>query len=123
MVDNDAYSWTEDRIKTEIQSLLPEGWSFQFRYDEIGYWNSKVLEPNGAVAWEDSFPASNVLLLNAYGWLALRRSTRQVGTWGRRRDLTLAEVNADALRKSSSPDPADVDPSEIASVYKRVHLK
>lgn len=119
MIDNDAYSWSEERTKDEISALLPEGWAFHFGHNARGYWEATFVDENDEAVWADSFPASNVLLLNAYGWIALRRTPRKAGTWGPRRELTLREVNAEALRRArdAAPDPEDVVPDELASVY------
>lgn len=118
MIDNDAYSWTEARTKDEIASLLPEGWKFYFGHNPGGYWESKFTDETGVIVWDDSFPAPNVLLLTAYGWIALRRTPRTTtGAWAPRRDRTLAEVNAEALRRARVPDPEDLDPMEVAAVY------
>lgn len=117
MIDNDAYSWSEPRVQSEIESLLPEGWKFHFEVHPSGYWVARFLDETGSLVWSDTFPASNVLLLNAYGWIALRKTPRVTGTWGKRRDLTVSEVNADALRRARVPDPEDLNPSEVSAVY------
>lgn len=118
MIENDAYSWSEERTKGEIAALLPDGWEFRFGHNDAGFWEASFVDETGKEVWVDAFPASNVLLLTAYSWIAIRRSPRQrSGMWAPRRERTLAEVNAEALRRARVPDPPDVDPDEVASVY------
>lgn len=124
MIDVDVATWDDERIRVEIAAILPMGWKFEFGAVNNAYWTAIFTDAEGVVQWEDSFPASNVVLLNAYGWLRLR-GTRPTAVWSRRRELTLAEVNADALRRAraESPDPLDVDPSEVLSVYQSKRSK
>jgi len=117
MLDNNAHTWSEDRTKEEISLLLPKGWVFRFDRNEIGYWETSFLDETNTSKWSALSLAPNIALFNAYGWIALQRVPRGQGVWGPRRDLTLQGVNAEALRKVSVPDPEDLDPVEIASVY------
>lgn len=118
MIENDAHTWDDERTKAEIAALLPDDWEFLFGWDNEGYWKAAFVDGGGTIVWDDAVPAANILLRNAYAWLALRSSPRRQGpAWVRRRELTLAQVNADALRKARVPDPPDVDPQEVEAVY------
>lgn len=119
MIDPHAHTWDADRIKLEIESLLPLGWSFTSGEEETSdYFRASFEDAEGATPWEDSGPFAQVILFNAYGWLFARTTlASNTGPWRKRRDLTLVEVNAEVLRKARVPDPEDLDPDAIQAVY------
>jgi hypothetical protein len=124
MIDNDVHLWSEARTKSEIQSLLPDDWEFFFGVHPDGYWIASFVDASKVKVWEDGFPAPNVLLLNAYGWLVMHRiSSSPAAVWAPRKHRTLAEVNADALRRARAEDPPDLDPVEVSAVYQGKHAK
>lgn len=121
MTDADLFDWDVNRTLHEIRTLMPIGWTYKFQPVERVYWSFEFSDTQGVVLWQDHNPAANIILFNAYGWLREKVAPipkpRAGSNWIRRRELTLQAVNAEALRQSRTPDPADVDPAEVAAVY------
>lgn len=121
MTDEMPIGWDVDRTLDEIQALLPPGWAFRFEPHLRGFWVAEFYDKSKALLWEDANPAANLLLFDAYGWIKERVQPRKTpgpgSNWVRRRELTVQQVSAEALQRSRLPDPPDLDPNEVASVY------
>ncbi len=118
MIDQNAHTWDEKRTTVEIESLLPSGWQFQLEEEATGYVSVAFLDSAGVSQWTDHGPSAQLILFNAYGWIVARTTlATNTGPWRRRQELTLKEVNAEALRKARVPDPDDLDPDKLQAVY------
>jgi len=118
----DAASWVEERIQEELEGQLPPGWSVTLTKDPATLmWWVTVFEGEDE-RWKGDAAAPNTVLLHALGWAMTRLSkSDEAGPWApRRREITKDRLHELAYRVSSpDPEPEDVDPEEVASVYKR----
>jgi hypothetical protein len=113
----DAWTWDRPRLETEIEAALPHGWQMSVETDEDGF-TLCVLSEGEEARWTSTpRPAVLLALFDAYGWLALRGEPDRPSAWVRRREVTLSEVQIDAKRRAAVPDPSDLDPGELDSVY------
>jgi hypothetical protein len=112
-------AWTLDELKVEIHQALPPGWSFNYGWNEdVDGW-ATIHDETGKTAWETAGVWDETLLLfNAYGWLTTRNVEPKNPVWARRRGVVPKPVVGQySLPGVSVPDPEDLDPAEIASVY------
>lgn len=109
--------WSNEEVLAEVKRLLPEGHIITCGFDkESEFWFATVRDATNKVVWEDFRADLKFALLNAYGWRVLsQRTPQEHSPWVRRRDLTNATV---ARKAAGIEDPADLDPDEVASVYK-----
>jgi len=131
-------SWSPEDIRAAIAAELPLGWSFV--PDVVNSWvHAKIVDAEGTVLWEDSSADQRLLYFNAYGWLNLRSSQARHPAWRPR----TKEVDPSERRsprewpseaefkprahqggaEASIPDPEDLDPAEVYSVYQDPHSK
>lgn len=121
MLDLNAHTWDEARIKAEIATLLPPELTFFCAVVKGSGYFEAIFSEGDREVWRGSDPFAQMALLNAYGWLITRVSPPSVhGPWGKRRELTLSQVSADALRKARVADPDDLDPEQVQAVYDAV---
>lgn len=113
-------AWSLDEVRGQLREALPEGWKVE-RGDDAGHLWLRLLRPEGegwAVEWDNYHFDERTLLLDAYCWLWLQTQPQptRLSNWGRRQgELTSRGVTRRVL--SSLPDPEDLDPDEILSVY------
>lgn len=115
-------AWSAEEIRAEIQGLLPAGWKVASDQDNGGFWYICIERPGeeGSIAEiEEAHADERMALLNVFGRLWLKRlpAVGEESPWRRRQDLSRAGVTAAVSRGSSIPDPGDLDPNEIATVY------
>jgi len=118
----DISTWSEDRIKEELAARLPRGWAFSLLKDvETQFWVVRIF--CGAIEhWSGEDIAPNLALLHALGWVTLQTvKPKANGLWVRKAgELTPERVHELAYRVSSpDPEPADLDPAEVGSVYEK----
>jgi hypothetical protein len=123
-------AWSLEEIRGEVKRLLTKGWSFSIVWDqEEQIWFAQIERdpgedegPDPVVVWSGFGPDEKILLFNVYGWLWLKIQPKPQGAspWVRKRELTTVGVTRKAL---GIPDPEDVDPEEVLSVYKSVRNK
>jgi len=111
-------AWEPEDIEAEIRLALPKDWSFQSGCSENGGW-AVIGDEEGQIKWETaSVPDERLLLFNAYGWLTTRGMEPKNPAWARRKGVTpQPRIGQFSLPGVSVPDPEDLDPAEIASVY------
>ena len=115
-------AWSLEEIRVEIRALLPNGWSLVDDEGE-GYWLIRIDRPGEeapVVEYEESNADERMALLNVFGWLWMRSLPKpdKMSPWNRRRELTREGVTTTvSLGGSQVPDPGDLDPIEIDSVY------
>lgn len=116
-------AWTAEDIEAAIRQTLPQGTAFECGFDrQAGQWFVRVLRlVDGAtqVAFEDSGIDRRITYFNAYGWIWARQQPKPSpnSPWVRRREVTRDSVQQTVAKRTRVPDPADVDPEEIAAVY------
>lgn len=111
-------AWTEEETRAAIHVLLPEGWHFNLLRRE-GMLVAQFLGPDGGEIWARAEPDRKILLLNAYGWLWSRGKSPEHPMWRSRTKLTRVPVHRVGLPGVEVPDPEDLDPEEVVSVYAR----
>lgn len=117
-------SWDVQDVRAAIASDLPEGWKF---IPEVvnGWYFAKYFDDVGRVVWEDQSADQRLLFFNAYGWLHLRNHKPRIPAW----KLRTSEVSPATVAGRAShpqivvPDPEDLDPDEVRSVYADPHSR
>jgi hypothetical protein len=111
-------AWTLEEIQAEIYALLPADWKFEF-LDGEGQWHTTFLGADGECLWRMSYMEPRILLFDAYGWLELQVHPRKATNpaWTPNDRWRLVPVGKVGLPGVSVPDPEDLDPTEIATVY------
>jgi hypothetical protein len=109
----EAAAWTMDEVQSKVASVLPEGWFAENDRVELIF-TCRIKDAAGVIRWEEGHPDQRLLLLSAFGWLALRKMTPANPSWARRGNLTPELVRQHAtFRSSDAPDPSDLSPDEI----------
>lgn len=116
----DMAAWTLDEIRAHIRRFLPEGHTFHFGQDDG--WKARLESPDGEILWERTGLDERVLLLDAFGWLWVRRQGAPSvdSPWGRRKGPEQKLVEQPPVQ---IPDPEDLDPAEVMSVYEAARKK
>lgn len=108
--------WPPDEIHGAILVALPPECRFELT-DEGGQWRARFFGPDGAVLWWNTYGDPQVLLFDAYGWLWMRRQKPKHPAWKPRTSRTLVPVYGSTAHGPSVPDPEDLNPAEIDTVY------
>ena len=107
-------SWTLDQIRAQIHQLLPKGWKFDLQ-QHTDHWRAFYRTEADVEVWADRHYDQRIMLLNAWGWLWQQRDPKKVHpAWRPKPGRQLIPVVHPA---SQAPDPEDLDPREVASVY------
>lgn len=115
-------AWTFDDVRLEIRNLLPDGWSLLELLHPDGYVVVRLNRIDDHLNSVTEFEVENadhrLALLDAYGRLWLKaRAPVDASPWVRRRELSREAVTR-KVNFGSTSDPEDLDPQEIASVYR-----
>jgi len=122
--DEDKTLWTEDRIQSEISKMLPTGvyleceWHPHFRQWQVALLKetSDEDEPDEEL-WRSGHFDKRMALFEAYGQLWSTRRKPVTSVWAPVQSRPSREsVTRHVLSKEE--DPPDLDPEEIASVYR-----
>ena len=106
--------WSVDDVNGQILKLLPKGWSFDMQ-TLPEHWRAAYKSEAGVEVWADTHYALRILLLNAFAWLWQRLNPSRVHpAWRPVDPPTLVAVRRIATQ---TPDPADLDPKHVQSVY------
>jgi hypothetical protein len=111
-------AWTTEELLEEVLRVTPEG--LTFKYDrKDGWFIAQVTNSDAEVLWSDSHADPRILFFNAFGWLKLRHHKPQNPAWTpRTREVNPAAYVPRASTPSANvPDPPDLDPTEVSSVY------
>jgi len=111
--------WSVEEIREELKTLLPRSWQFVLRVDQSGFWEASFEEKQdkeSKVVWRALETDEKRALFEAYGYLWMKqRPLRELdSTWVRRRPMLNPPQSS---ASDSSPDPEDLDPDEVESVY------
>ncbi len=111
--------WSTDQIEAEIREILPSGHRFHTGWDEehrVWYFRFETETDSGewVTVEEEVAMDQKVALFTAYGWVWLQRAVPDHDSpWVRRQEVTKERVT----QRVNAPDPEDLVPDEIASVY------
>lgn len=109
-------SWTDEEVAREIRRQLPASATFVCEW-RGGTWTAR-LESDGAVTFTIEHIDHRMALYAVYGhlWLRDHRPPPQGSLWDA---STPRPTTASVTRyvQSSFPDPEDLDPAQVASVY------
>lgn len=122
-LDIEVTTWDEERVKDEITLRLDPGWVFKFGPSENQMLWEAIITSEDTEIWSGEGLTSQLVLLDALGWLENRRyKALDSSLWVRRRgDLNADRVHEIAYSKSyGPPDPPHLDPKEIQSVVQSV---
>jgi hypothetical protein len=107
-------TWSVPDVLSRIADALPDGWTLGQDFDGINY-QAGVLDAQGVVLWSDEHRDPKLLFLNCLGWLHTRTHKTRHPAW-KARDAEVPLYRPSI--SSKDPDPPDLDPDEIAAVYK-----
>jgi hypothetical protein len=109
----DIARWTADDVNAQILAILPEGWKFDLQ-THPDHWRA-AYKDNDVEVWADTHWELRLLLLNAFAWLWQRRTpTRVHPAWRPQPSRPLVPIRPS---DQSVPEPEDLDPGHIKSVY------
>lgn len=119
-------AWSDRELSAEILNMLPEGWFLKTDAHTDGYWSVSVdravdsSEP--VTEFFESHIDKRIALLNIYGALVARKGRETIDpNWvANRHSLTKHPVS---IKSSAIPDPEDLDPLEVESVYLKLRGK
>jgi len=112
----EATTWTAEDVVVRIRKSLPAGWAFSSKC-EAGWWQASLVDAEGVGMWAGEHPDPKVLYLDALGWLTVRDQPVQHPVWKPRTgEVPLHRPEPTVM--PSVADPADLDPDEVAAVYK-----
>lgn len=107
-------TWTADDVLLKIQEVLPEGWALKERFSGYRYY-ADLFDQGGSNVWSGEQSDPRVLFLDCLGWLSLRGHKTKNPAWrARSSEVPLHRPPVSV----ATPDPPDLDPEEIAAVYK-----
>jgi len=108
--------WTVDDINTQILTHLPKGWNFDLQTLPT-HWRAAYKDENGVQVWAEEHYALRILLLSAFMWLWQRLNPTPVHpAWNPSAPRQLAPVRH-STAQHTIPDPTDLNPAHIRSVY------
>ena len=108
----EAQTWSANDALIYLRQNVPEGWSVLVHGDVM----VEILDSEGSSQWAQSGVDPKMVYLDAIGWLRVRSHTVKAPRWRPR--VSDVELHRPA-RESRYPDPPDLDPTEIAELYKK----
>lgn len=106
--------WDVEETLRRLTAALPPGWKLTVRV-ESGYSVAEVCDAEGERRWLGSNPDPKLLYLEGLGWLMVRDHKPTHPAWRpREREVVLRVPNP----LSNESDPPDLDPEEVAAVYR-----
>ena len=110
----DVVFWGPEEALHEFKQRLPLGWTLTLRV-ESRCAVAELQDEQGVQVWASSHPDPKLLYLEGLGWLMTRDHKPRHPVWRPRdRDVALRVPNP----ASSFSVPPDLDPDEIAAVYR-----
>ena len=111
---------SNEELEAEIRAILPEGRTLTIEPRVEGYWSVLVGLPGESPEVEESHIDLKIALLSVLGELgSSKEDPGSVSPWARRRELSRELVTKQvSIAGSKVPDPPDLDPSEIDSLYR-----
>lgn len=107
-------TWTAEDTLMKVREALPDGWTIRERFSGSKYY-ADLFDQDGATMWSGEQEDPRLLFLDCLGWLSVRGYKTKNPVW-KARD-TEVPLHRPAI-STSIPDPPDLDPDEVAAVYK-----
>ena len=111
-------SWSFLEVVEEAERLLPQGWTLLAEASSEGYYEVSVnrMSDDGPVTeFYETHVDRRLAALNIYGALLSRKALGSPGpNWTPKAQLTRRLVS---LKSAGIPEPEDLDPLEVESVY------
>ena len=111
----EAAAWSEAETLMKVMESLPVGWRIQEKVAGNSF-SASVTDPSGAQVWSGEQQDRKLLFLDCLGWLRVKDHRAKNPMW-RARDNEVP-LYRPSVSPSPVPDPPDLDPNEVASVYK-----
>jgi len=108
----EAQTWSDAEALSYLKLNIPEGWSVEVS----GSVSVEIIDSEGVAQWGQTGVDPKMVYLDAIGWLRIRSHITQTPRWKPR--ATEVELHR-PLRESKYPDPPDLDPTEIADLYRK----
>lgn len=111
-------TWSPEDIEVEIRKLLPPEWTFSTKLKD-GWFGATILSGLETL-WTDWHADRRTLFLNAFGWLWVREQKPRHPAWKRRTGEVRPVIMEGLVTLPGAedvPDPEDLDPEVLASVY------
>lgn len=106
--------WGPEEAFQELKESLPLGWKLLLRMEDR-YAVAELHDETANRVWVGSNSDLKILCLDGLGWLMTRNHKPEHPAWKpREHEITLRVPN----QQSRDPDPPDLDPAEIAAVYR-----
>ena len=108
-----------DEAEDAIQAQLPRGFDLVFEL-VTNQWSATLYASDRQVLWQDTHPDKRILLFDFYGWFLRHTGARpRHPAWHRSGEVVVAPRHGAKAHQAhlSLPDPEDLEPSEILSVY------
>lgn len=117
----DVSTWSVEEARAQVLDLLPEKWHLSVGCDEgKGFWSAQITSLDGRgkenLVWEGTALGELGVLLDAFGylWLSSQPKVDLDSPWVRKKPR-IPSPNFSVSDKA--PDPEDLDPDAVASVY------
>jgi hypothetical protein len=112
----ETYTWTAEDALDRLKKSVPEGWRVVHRVD-AGWHRITLVNDEGEEQWVREQADAKILFLDALGWLRVKYHKTTHPAWRPRdQEVPLCRPPVGV----SAPDPADLDPDEVASVYSQL---
>ena len=111
---------TLEEIQSAIRLSLKPGWQLSMEFLPIGMWAGTLQDADANGLWYEEHVDQRILLFNLYGWLRQAEGPRPSHPlWRRRSEVQIpSQFGRKAYQGDTNiPDPEDLDPAEVASVY------
>lgn len=107
-------TWTAEDARVRLQHSIPATWKLSYRVEE-GWHLASLVDQGGDLVWSGENADQKILFLDALGWLRLRKHQPSNPMWRPRgQEVPLHRPAVE----DKYPDPLDLDPEEVAAVYK-----
>jgi hypothetical protein len=116
----EASTWDEDQLKEELAIRMPSKWYFSLvPNEELNRWVLLIFN-DGIQEWRGEGIHTQLVLLDAIGWVEARVSPTPEGSpWRRKRgEISQVRIHDYLFSKvSTKEDPLDLTPTEVDSLY------
>ena len=110
----EASTWTTEEVLEKLQEAIPPSWKFEHALVE-NWCHAAIMDGEGEILWSGENVDPRVLFLEALGWYLVKDHKPTNPAW-RPRDREVPLHRPTTLE--TIPDPGDLDPDEVAAVYK-----
>lgn len=111
-------AWSLEELSSEIIRRTPKGLAF-VRDRSDGWFTASFIDADANVVWQGYHADLRFLLFDVLGWLILRGTKPRNPVWTpRTHEVDISQrLHRAASPTPVVPDPLDLDPEELISVY------